>query len=132
MAMKIFDTIGRSELKDDARFVDNDARVKNRETLDTIIGDFMKLHSQEDVLAVFEKASVTVGPVCSIADLIDHPYTLGRQTLVHMADEDMASVPMHNIVPRLCGTPGGFRRPAPKIGEHNAEILRELNIPVKN
>ena len=33
---------------------------------------------------------------------------------------------MHNIVPRLTGSPGGFRRPAPGLGEHTDEILAEL------
>ena len=40
----------------------------------------------------------------------------------------MGTVPMHTIVPRLSRTPGALRRPAPKIGEHNAEILGELGI----
>jgi crotonobetainyl-CoA:carnitine CoA-transferase CaiB-like acyl-CoA transferase len=39
----------------------------------------------------------------------------------------MGSVPMHNIVPRLSESPGGFRRPAPKLGEHTEAILAELN-----
>jgi crotonobetainyl-CoA:carnitine CoA-transferase CaiB-like acyl-CoA transferase len=33
---------------------------------------------------------------------------------------------MHNIVPRLSRTPGVFRRPAPKLGEHSQEILEEI------
>jgi crotonobetainyl-CoA:carnitine CoA-transferase CaiB-like acyl-CoA transferase len=37
-------------------------------------------------------------------------------------------VPMHNIVPRLSESPGGFRRPAPKLGEHTREIRDELGL----
>jgi crotonobetainyl-CoA:carnitine CoA-transferase CaiB-like acyl-CoA transferase len=33
---------------------------------------------------------------------------------------------MHGIVPRLQGTPGAFRRRAPRLGEHTEEILAEL------
>jgi len=29
---------------------------------------------------------------------------------------------MHSVTPRLSGTPGGFRLPAPAIGQHNEEI----------
>jgi len=32
-------------------------------------------------------------------------------------------LPMHGLVPRLSGTPGVLARPAPRIGEHNDEIL---------
>ena len=37
-------------------------------------------------------------------------------------------VPMHNIVPRLSESPGGFRRPAPSLGQHTREILDELGM----
>lgn len=127
MAMRILDTIGRPELKTDARFVDNDARVRNREALDRIIADFIAARTQAENLALFEAAHVTVGPVCTVMDLLDHPYALGREALVELDDAEMGTLPMHNIVPRLMGTPGGFRRPAPALGEHTAEILAELD-----
>ncbi len=126
MAMRILDTIGRPELKSDPRFMDNDARVRNREALDEIIAGFIGARTQAENLALFEAAEVTVGPVCTAMELLDHPYALGREAVVELPDADMGAVPMHNIVPRLSGTPGGFRRPAPRIGQHTAEILREL------
>lgn len=126
MAMRILDTIGRPELKTDPRFATNDARVANRDELDRIIGEFIAARTQHENLSLFETAGVTVGPVCSAADLMDHPYAMGREVIVELEDRTMGSVPMHNILPRLSGTPGGFRRPAPALGEHTAEILAEL------
>jgi len=35
---------------------------------------------------------------------------------------------MHNIIPRLSDTPGRLRRPAPRLGEHTAEILGQFGI----
>ena len=118
MAMKIFDTIERPELKHDDHFNTNDARVKNRDELDRLIGDFIAARSQADNLKLFEAAGVTVGPVCSVADLVGHPYIEGREAIVELEDRDLGSVRMHNIVPRLSETPGGFTRPAPLLGEH--------------
>jgi len=126
MAMQILDAIGRPELKQDPRFIDNDARVKNRTALDKIIAAFVGARTQAENLAIFEKAGVTAGPVFSVAELIDHPYVLGREAIVHLPDESLGKVPMHNIVPRLSQTPGQFRRPAPKLGEHTIEILKEI------
>ena len=51
---------------------------------------------------------------------------MGREVIVEVEDADMGSLPMHNVVPRLSGSPGGFRRAAPKLGEHTDEILAEL------
>jgi crotonobetainyl-CoA:carnitine CoA-transferase CaiB-like acyl-CoA transferase len=126
MAMRILDTIGRPELKSDPRFADNDARVAHREELNAIIDEFIGARTQAENLDLFEAAGVTVGPVCSAMDLLDHPYALGREAVVELADAEMGAIAMHNIVPRLTGTPGGFRRPAPAIGEHTGEILAEI------
>jgi crotonobetainyl-CoA:carnitine CoA-transferase CaiB-like acyl-CoA transferase len=126
MAMRIFETIDRPELKDDPRFCTNDARVVHRDVLDAIIAEFVKARTQAENLALFEKAGVTVGPVCSVADLLDHPYVTGREAIIEVEDRDSGSLPMHNIIPRLSASPGRFRRPAPRLGEHTEEILSEL------
>ena len=126
MAIKIFDTIERPDLKTDPKFSTNDARVANRDALDAIIGEYIGARTQEENLKIFEAAGVTVGPVCSVADLMDHPFVTGREAIIEMEDRDLGSLPMHNIIPRLSETPGALRRPAPRLGEHTQEILDEL------
>ncbi|MHA3904040.1 CaiB/BaiF CoA transferase family protein [Castellaniella sp. WN] len=126
MAMRIFDTIGRPDLKEDPRFATNDARVRNRDELDAIIGQFIRGRTQRENLDLFERAAVTVGPVCSVADLIGHPYIEGRQAIVSLEDADLGEIKAHNIIPRLSATPGAFRRPAPVLGEHTREIVDAL------
>jgi crotonobetainyl-CoA:carnitine CoA-transferase CaiB-like acyl-CoA transferase len=120
--------IGKEELIEDARFKTNDDRLKNADELDAIIGDWMAEHDREWDLDFFDKAGITVGPICDISDLMDHPYIKDREILVDLPDEDMGSLPMHTIVPRLSETPGAFTRPAPKVGENNAELLGEIGV----
>ena len=40
--------------------------------------------------------------------------------------QDMGEVPMHAIVPRLSGTPGPLRSPAPAVGQHNQEVFSRI------
>jgi formyl-CoA transferase len=35
---------------------------------------------------------------------------------------------MHHVVPRLSGTPGAVATPAPRLGQHNRELLREVGV----
>jgi crotonobetainyl-CoA:carnitine CoA-transferase CaiB-like acyl-CoA transferase len=35
---------------------------------------------------------------------------------------------MHHVVPRLTGTPGSIRTPAPRLGEHNRALLAEVGV----
>ena len=128
MAERILRTIGRPELIDDPRFRTNTDRLRHREELDQIIEVFISARTQAENLALFEAAEVTVGPVCSAADLLEHPYPAGREALVELDDPDLGSLPTHNILPRLSATPGTFRYPAPKVGEHTDEILREIGM----
>jgi crotonobetainyl-CoA:carnitine CoA-transferase CaiB-like acyl-CoA transferase len=127
MAERVLRAIGRPELIDDPRFSTNDSRVRNRAALDDIIGAFIGERTQAENLALFEAADVTVGPVCSVADLLTHPYVVGRAAIVELDDPDLGSLPAHNITPRLSRTPGTFRRPAPRIGEQTDEVLRDLD-----
>lgn len=121
-------SIGQEALIEDARFKTNSDRLKNVDELDEIVSAFMGKHDREYILDFFDKAGITVGPICDIADLIDHPYVKDREIIVEVPDEELGTLPMHNITARLSGTPGEFFRPAPKLGEHNTEILGELGV----
>jgi crotonobetainyl-CoA:carnitine CoA-transferase CaiB-like acyl-CoA transferase len=70
---------------------------------------------------------VTAAPVYDIAGLIDDPHVKGRGIFEELPDEEMGWVQMHAPVPRLSATPAGYRRPAPRIGEHTWEVLKELS-----
>jgi crotonobetainyl-CoA:carnitine CoA-transferase CaiB-like acyl-CoA transferase len=128
MAERLFRTIGRPDLGTDPRFATNTDRVRNNDELDPIIADFMRSRTREETLDLFDEAGVTVGPVCDAADLMIHPYVRERECLVSFPDPEMGELPMHNVTPRLSGTPGSVRTPAPLLGEHNEEILGALGI----
>jgi crotonobetainyl-CoA:carnitine CoA-transferase CaiB-like acyl-CoA transferase len=126
MAERLFAAIGRPELAADPRFRTNADRLAHRDEVEAIVAGFIGRLSQAEALELFELAEVTVGPVCDEADLAEHPYVIGREAVVEVSDPEIGAIPMHNIVPRLSQTPGMLRRPAPELGEHNAEILQAL------
>jgi crotonobetainyl-CoA:carnitine CoA-transferase CaiB-like acyl-CoA transferase len=126
MAERLLRAVGRADLVDDPRFRTNADRLAHREEIEAIVKEFIAARSQAEALAFFEKAEVTVGPVCDEADLAEHAYVREREVLIDLPDRLMASIPMHNIVPRLSGTPGALRTPAPALGQHNGELLEAL------
>lgn len=123
---KLAAAIGRPELNNDPRYSTSLARIKHAHELDEIIAEDMKTRTLDENLAYFDSQGVTVGPICDISDLIDHPYVRGREVLQDFEYEGMDRLPMHQSFPRLSETPGTVRTPAPKLGEHTAEILAEL------
>jgi len=59
-------------------------------------------------------------------DLLVDPHVVERGIFEALPDAELGSVPMHAPVPRLSATPAGYRLPAPRVGEHTWEVLREL------
>ena len=128
MAERVFRSIGRPDLVDNPRYKTNAERVKHAEELDAIIGAFVAQRTQSENVAFFEKAEVTIGPIYDIAQIVEDPHVIERELIADYPDPDMGEFPMHHVVPRMSGTPGAIRTPAPRIGEHNRALLAELGI----
>jgi crotonobetainyl-CoA:carnitine CoA-transferase CaiB-like acyl-CoA transferase len=128
MAQRVFHAIGRADLVDDPRFRTNDDRVKHVEELDAMIGAFIAQRTQAENVRFFELAEVTIGPVYDISQIIEDPHVIERELIADYPDSDMESFPMHHVVGRFMGTPASIRSPAPLLGEHNREILREIGV----
>lgn len=128
VARRIFEIIGRGDMNDDPRFSSNSERLKHRGLVDEAIGAWFATRSHDEALAIMRDSGATVGPIYSIADAAVDPHFNEREVIVALEDEDYGALPMHNIVPRMSATPGRFRRPAPALGEHTAEVLTEAGI----
>ncbi|MGA0116393.1 MAG: CaiB/BaiF CoA transferase family protein [Burkholderiales bacterium] len=128
MAERLFHSIGRPEFITDPRYSTNEERVKHAAELDAVIGVFIAQRTQAENVAFFEKAEVTIGPIYDIRQIFEDPHFIARELIADYPDDDMNAFPMHHVVPRLSGTPGSIRTPAPKLGEHNAALLAEIGV----
>ncbi len=125
-ARRLLETIGHGHMLDDPRYASNSARLAHIEDVDKVVGAFIRARSLDENMAIFEAAGATVGPVYDAAQVLEDPYVAERESLVEVPDAELGALPMHNIVPRWSDTPGAFRRPAPHLGQHNDEIVREV------
>ena len=131
MAERLFRVIGREDMITDPRFRTNADRVRNRDEVNDIVADWIGQRDRDEVLAIFAKAGVTGAPIYDVRDIIADPHVQAREVLIEMSDgeagqdDETKTVLHHNIHPRLGGTPGTFRLPAPKLGQHTDELLAE-------
>lgn len=128
VARRIFEIIGRPDMYDDPRFATNSDRVKNRALVDAAVGAWFASRESAEALDIMRKSGATVGPIYNIADAMADPHFDEREIIVDVEDETFGSLPMHNILPRLSQTPGVWRRPAPALGEHTEEVLRDAGL----
>ncbi|WP_240756703.1 CaiB/BaiF CoA transferase family protein [Roseicella aquatilis] len=125
MTEKLLRAIGREELIADPRFRTNADRLRHSDALDGIIADTIRALTLEETLAHFDRAGVTIGPIMDAAMLEQDDYVTQREAVIEVPDAEMPGgwLPMHGMVPRLSATPGILARPAPGLGEHNAQVL---------
>jgi len=128
MAERVFRSIGRADLVDNPRYRTNADRVRHAEELDAIIGAFIAERTQAENVAFFERAEVTIGPIYDISQIVEDPHVRARELIADYPDPEMGAFPMHHVVPRLVGTPGAIRSPAPRLGEHNRPLLAEIGV----
>jgi crotonobetainyl-CoA:carnitine CoA-transferase CaiB-like acyl-CoA transferase len=128
MARRVFEVIGRGDMIEDERFRTNAARIEHRALVDEAVGAWFAGKTRDEALAAMRAAQVTVGPVYTIADAVADEHFRDREIIVEADDAELGSVPMHNIVPRLSRTPGAWRRPAPRLGEHTDAVLAEAGL----
>jgi crotonobetainyl-CoA:carnitine CoA-transferase CaiB-like acyl-CoA transferase len=127
MARRVFEAIGQGPLFDDPRFATNAARLENDDELDALVAGFIARLTQAECLALFRQHGVTVGPIYAPPQLLADPHVAQRGAYVRLDSGDgQTPTVMHQVTPRLQGTPGSIRRAAPQRGEHTQELLQEL------
>jgi crotonobetainyl-CoA:carnitine CoA-transferase CaiB-like acyl-CoA transferase len=130
MAERLYRAVGRPDMTKDERFATNAARLAHVEEAERPIREFIAARDLADCLAVFEAAEVTVAPVYDIDQFVADEHVRGREIVLDMDDDEVGEITMHNVIPRLSATPGALRRPAPKLGQHTAEILARVGVDV--
>lgn len=128
MAERLYAAVGVPDMTNDPRFATNSARLANNEEAERPIREFIAGHDCGECLAVFAAAEVTAAPIYAIDEFLADAHVREREVVVDVPDGEIGSVTMHNVIPRLSATPGALRRPAPRLGEHTAEVLERLGI----
>jgi crotonobetainyl-CoA:carnitine CoA-transferase CaiB-like acyl-CoA transferase len=130
VAERVLRTIGGSELAGDPRFRTNADRVANGEALDALIDAFCATRSRDDAIGELAAAGCAVGPLESIASVLDNPQVVARRSLVALDDPDLGTVVVNNAFPRFehAGSPP-LEPGRSRVGADTAEVLaRDLGL----
>ena len=117
---------GRPDLHRDERFARNSNRVRNRETLVPMIADLVAQHPATWWLEALERAGVPCGPINDLRQVFDNEQVRARGLRIDIEREDAGPVPLVGSPLKMSATPPSYRLPPPRLGEHTAQVLREL------
>ncbi|WP_028473800.1 CaiB/BaiF CoA transferase family protein [Nocardioides alkalitolerans] len=122
----LVETMGRPDLAEDPRFVDNAARVTHNDEVQKLVGAWLLSQTNDSVVTALG-GRVPIGPVNTAADIFDDPHVRVREMLVEV-EEPGSDLPVTiaGSPIKFSTTPSRVARRGPKLGEDNpASILAE-------
>ena len=97
--------------------------MTNRDHLERELRAKTLLWKRDDLLAALESAVVPAGPINTIGDLFADPQFKARGMLI-----EPQGIPGVRSPIVMSESPLVLERRSPKLGEHQAEILREIGL----
>ena len=117
--------LGLDALTDDPRYVTNAARNANRPSLITALQNAFLTKTYEEWEAILLPAGVPMGAVNTLDAAVAHPQVVARGAVVESTHPVAGTIKMTGPPVRMSDTPGSVRSPAPLLGEHTEQVLRE-------
>jgi benzylsuccinate CoA-transferase BbsF subunit len=117
--------MGKPGLAGDPRFATVEARKKNEDELEKLIGEWTGAHSAEQAMDWLQAAGVPAGVVNNGKDLFDDPQLKHRGHFRFLNHSVMGVHSYSSPAYRLSKTPDQ-QFPAPALGEHNEFVLKEI------
>ena len=122
----LFRRLGREAAITDPKFIDDRARVENREELDAMLREDVARMTTVECDGLLTELDVLHAPVADHGSIMEHPQVAAVDAIDWVKHATVGRIPMA----RIAGVPdfvdGDPRAYAPQIGEHTVEVLREL------
>lgn len=126
---KLCEALDAPELAADLRFKVNTNRVVNRAELDAALHALTRRFPRAELLGRLEKAAVPAGPINTIEDVFADPQVRARGMALKLANPtaEAGLTPGVRSAVVMDGEPAANTLPAPPLGAHHEEVLRDPN-----
>jgi crotonobetainyl-CoA:carnitine CoA-transferase CaiB-like acyl-CoA transferase len=130
MAQHVLRTIGGEELVLDPRFRTNAERVRHVHELDELVAAWCAGRVRDDALAELTAGGCAVGPLETIATMLDNPQVVHRGSIARVEDPDLGTLAMTGVFPTFEEAPTRIGRPGPaEVGADTVPVLmRDLGL----
>ena len=102
------------------------ARLENVVELDSRVSDWTRQRTAQEITDLLQGHGIAAMPVMNIEDQFLDPHLQERQAYLEVEHPHVGIEWLYGMPWLLSDTPGGIRRPAPLLGEHNGYVFGEL------
>jgi crotonobetainyl-CoA:carnitine CoA-transferase CaiB-like acyl-CoA transferase len=122
------DAVERPELKEDARFATAELRNLNSTERIGLMATILKEGGRDEWLRRLDAADVPCAPVLRRNEIIENVQVLAMDLIAKLHQPFVGEVRQPQPAAQFADTPAGIRGPAPSIGEHTRDIMKELGL----
>ena len=126
--VRFWEEVGRPELKDDPRFDSLATRADNIEAVYSLAGEFIATRSTADWLEVLPRLEIPCGEIVELEDIPNDPHLQAVGFFRKETHPTEGDIIVPDTPVQFSRTPASIDRLQPKLGEHNAEVLREAGL----
>jgi crotonobetainyl-CoA:carnitine CoA-transferase CaiB-like acyl-CoA transferase len=120
--------LGRQDLEDDPRFVDNVARMENREALARTLEQTLSQRTADAWVQALLEAGIPAAPILDYGEALLTEQAQAREMVMEMPHPVEGTIRQLGFPVKLHGTPQQLRHPPPLLGQHTEEVMRELGL----
>jgi CoA:oxalate CoA-transferase len=116
----------RRDLIDHPKFKTNPLRCENRKEVIAILQNEMQKKTAQEWFDLFERHAIPYSPINTLKQICEDPHIAHRRMLVEIDQPIVGKMRVCASPIKLSETPGEVYAPAPMLGEHSEQVLREV------
>ena len=118
--------MGKPELVEDPRFVSALSRARHVDELDRIVSGWTSTRTLRALEQALTEASVPATRCFTLEDIFQDPHYSARNMLAEVPDDELGTVTLAAVVPKMSDSPGSIRRSGGVVGRDTREVLRQI------
>lgn len=123
---RLCELLDRRDWLSDPEFVNDTHRVRNRTRLAREIETVTTKQPRSYWLEKLDAVGIPCGPINDYAEVFAEPQVIARELVVETEHPTLGSMRTLGTAMKLSRTPAMVGRPAPLLGQHTGEVLRDL------
>jgi crotonobetainyl-CoA:carnitine CoA-transferase CaiB-like acyl-CoA transferase len=128
IAERVMRLVGRADLVSEPWFATGAGRAAHVDEIDAAVAAWIAARDRDEVVAAFEAAEAAIAPVYDASDIVADPQLAALGAIAAVADDDLGTVRMPNVVARLSETPGRIDRAGAAHGADTVDVLARAGV----
>lgn len=123
---RLLEVIGREDLKEVPEYRSQVDRVQHMDAIDAVMEEWTRDRAVDEMIALLRAVDLPCSPVPTFGQVANDPQLASRDMQVEVEQLISGPLKVPGTVFKMSETPGDPARPAPFVGQHNAEVYSEL------